>query len=87
MKPETRALVFNILSLLCGIWFALTSWFWAYIANVFISFPVGILGFIFWVIGRNIGPPTKLNKASIIVHILGVASAVISFLIFFVVKS
>lgn len=40
-------------SLFCAIWFLLTSYAWTYFANVFISFPFGILSLYLWNQGRK----------------------------------
>ena len=69
------------LSILCGIWFALTSWLWIYWFNLIFSFPVGIIGFMLWRSVRQHDPKHKALKISILLHILGLCSAIISLII------
>jgi hypothetical protein len=77
MQKSTIGTILIIASMVCGVWFMLTSWVWAYLANVFISFPVGILGVVFWVIAKKLNPQNKWNRLAIILHLIGLASAVI----------
>jgi hypothetical protein len=46
--PNTKSRNYLIVAFVCSLWFALTSSFWPYYACLFISYPVGIAGFIFW---------------------------------------
>ncbi len=68
------------LSLLFAIWFMLTSFFWAYWLNVFISFPFAILSW--YLLRRSKGAKPEGYKAVVIVLIVGGLSAVISLLLF-----
>jgi len=52
MKIKKEDLFFY-LSLVCAIWFALTSGLWTYFANVVLSLPFGILSLILWIVGRE----------------------------------
>jgi hypothetical protein len=36
------------LAILLALWFALTSWLWAYWFALFFSYPLGLLSFILW---------------------------------------
>ncbi|MFZ1806586.1 MAG: hypothetical protein WAU36_05165 [Cyclobacteriaceae bacterium] len=84
MDTKTKQRILNIASLICGIWFLVTSWFWAWLINVIFSFPIGLLGVIFLYFGRKYDDNNRLNKISIIIHGLGLASAIISFALFYI---
>jgi len=59
MTNDRKKLIFNIIALICGIWFLLLGWFWAWLINVIFVFPVAIVGFILWRLGRG---SSKLNR-------------------------
>ncbi len=86
MQKATIGYVLTICSIICGIWFALTSWVWAYLANVFISFPVGIFGVLLWLGAKKINPDNKWNRLAIILHIAGTASALITLISWWVLE-
>ena len=69
------------LSILCGAWFLLTSWLWVYWINLIISFPMGIIGFYLWRAAHQNEPKHKGLKISILLHIFGLAIAIISLLV------
>ena len=62
----------TVVALICAIWFALTGYFWAYFANVIISFPFGLIAFLLWRRTWKIDKSNKLNKAVLIVLLIGV---------------
>ena len=70
-------------ALLFAVWFALTSWYWGWLANVYLSFPIGLLSILLWFIGRRYDP--RKQRYEIVGWILaaGVVSAVVTYLIFF----
>jgi hypothetical protein len=53
VNTQKKYLLFNIIALVCAIWFVLTSWFWTYFAALIISYPVGMIGIIFWRLGKH----------------------------------
>jgi hypothetical protein len=53
MTSEKRYLIYNILALVCAIWFLLTGWMWFYYMNVILSFPFAMVGFFLWRQGRR----------------------------------
>jgi len=64
------------IALICAIWFMLTSWFWTYGMNVIISFPFGLLSYIFWRRGKkNMDQKTRYKVVGIIL-LFGVLSSV-----------
>ncbi|MBK8290482.1 MAG: hypothetical protein IPK96_05505 [Flammeovirgaceae bacterium] len=81
MDRQTLTKIFNVFSILCGVWFTSTIWLWAWLVNLFISLPVGIIGMIFWYFGKRDGV-SRLNGIALITHALGLAVAIISFFIF-----
>jgi hypothetical protein len=46
MTIDRKKLNFNILALICSIWFLLLGWYWAWLINVIFVFPLAIVGFI-----------------------------------------
>jgi hypothetical protein len=61
MTIDRKKLIFNILALICSIWFLLLGWYWGWLINVIFVFPFAIVGFIFWRLGRGSTKP-KLNR-------------------------
>jgi hypothetical protein len=47
-----RSRLFNVLAILCGLWFLLAGWMWVYFFNVIFVFPIAIAGFVLWRKGR-----------------------------------
>jgi hypothetical protein len=69
-------------ALICAIWFALTSWFWAWLINIIFSYPFGVLALILWFVGRRKNPGNKLNRIVLILLIAGWLSSIITGLLF-----
>ncbi|MEY4931534.1 MAG: hypothetical protein RI909_2258 [Bacteroidota bacterium] len=61
MTIEKRYLIYNILALVCAIWFLLTGWMWFYYINIIVSIPFAIIGFFLWKRGRG-AEKKLLNK-------------------------
>jgi len=59
----------------CAIWFALTSWVWAYLMNVLISLPVGLIATGLWWRSRNRGHRSAVSRATGRLLVFGVISA------------
>ncbi|MCB0506914.1 MAG: hypothetical protein R2739_03990 [Chitinophagales bacterium] len=72
MKQETKANFYFIVSLIGAIWFAITSYLWMYYANIFISFPVGILAFFCWYKGKKIEGNSLRFKIILSIMLAGV---------------
>ena len=53
MTTQKRLLIFNILALVCAMWFLALGWVWVYFFNVIVVFPFAILGFFLWRKGRE----------------------------------
>jgi hypothetical protein len=45
--------------------------------NLFLSFPVGIIGMIFWYFGKR-GGANRLNRIVLITHTIGLVVAIVS---------
>ena len=71
MPSSQRALIYNLIALVCAIWFLLTSWIWAYLINLIISWPVAILGLIFWRLGKNHAPDSRVIRVTFWMFIAG----------------
>ncbi len=61
MTLDRKKFIYNILALICSVWFLLLGWFWAWLVNVILVFPVAIAGFFLWRSGRGSTKPL-LNK-------------------------
>lgn len=81
MKNPGNATILSTISILCGIWFLLTSWFWVYLFCLFFSYPVGLIGMVLWWRGQKRDPKNKWLKASLYLHILGLASSIITLVV------
>ncbi len=75
MTTEKRLNLYNILALICAIWFLLCGWTWIYWLNVFFVFPFAIAGFFLWRKGRAAEKKT-LNKVVGWMLWLGLVSAI-----------
>ena len=69
-------------ALLFAAWFALTSWYWAWLANVYLSFPIGLLGLLLWFLGRRYDPRKERYKIVGWLLAVGVLATVVTFFIF-----
>lgn len=78
METVRSSRYFNILSLVFGTWFLLTSWMWVYYVNLFVSIPIGLAGLFFWYRARRLNGPTALNKAALALHALAVVSCLLT---------
>jgi hypothetical protein len=83
MEQTSRAKYYNIFSIICGVWFLFTGWFWVYLINVFISFPVALIGIFLWYKGKQAGPRSKLNRAALIIHIIAMAASLAALVILY----
>jgi len=70
MKIQKLDVYFSI-SMVCAIWFALTSWLWVYYMNVVLSFPFAILSLLLWHRGKKYDSKRKRYKAIPNILILG----------------
>ena len=61
MNKEFRFLIYNVLALICGVWFLLVGWYWGHLFNVIFVFPIAILGFFLWRKGQG-AEKKLLNK-------------------------
>jgi len=78
MNPKKVNLCYYA-SLICAIWFTLTSAAWTYLANVVISFPFGLASFLLLRAGKKIEGRTNRFKTIEIILIVG---CVVSFVVF-----
>jgi phosphoglycerol transferase MdoB-like AlkP superfamily enzyme len=78
METKTRAYVYFYSALLASVWFLLTSWIWVYFMNLVVSFPIGLLAFVFWNLGRKSGIMSKGFEVIKYLLLLGVAASIIS---------
>ena len=71
MPESKRALIYNVIALVCAIWFLLTSWLWSYMINLIISWPVAIIGLILWKLGKKETPDSAVNKIAFWLFVAG----------------
>lgn len=50
---ERRKNIFNIIAIVCAVWFILIGWMWAWLIALFFAYPVAIIGTILWFFGRG----------------------------------
>ena len=69
---------YTYLALLFAGWFALTSWIWAWMLNIFFSYPFGLVALLLYFIGRKTTPGNRLNKVVLILLGAGWGSSIIA---------
>lgn len=80
MSENNKSNLFFYGSLVCAIWFALTASLWAYLANVFISFPVGVVSLFLCYKEKQIAPDNNRYKITLSILIAGAVVSLISLL-------
>lgn len=70
MELKAKANFYFFASLICAIWFAVTSYFWVYYSNLIISYPFAVLSLLCWHYGKKIDPNPK--RYNIVFLVLGV---------------
>ncbi|HMY22277.1 MAG TPA: hypothetical protein PKK18_12250 [Chitinophagales bacterium] len=81
MEKQNIQHLYFYLAVLCALWFASTSWIWTYLFALFISYPIGLLAFIFWYRGSNIDENKNRYNLPKYILIFGLLSSIISFLL------
>lgn len=82
MKYEKKELLYNTLASICGVWFLLTGWIWTYGINLFISYPLFLIGAFLWKKGKEINKQNHLNKFAAVTLILGFIISVSSLFLY-----
>ena len=67
-------MVYNVLALLCGVWFMLLGWVWTYYINLVFVFPFAIVGFFLWRMCRQ--SKSFLNKIAGATLLAGLISSI-----------
>ena len=80
MRKDTIGQIFHIISIICGIWFLITGWIWSFLIAAFISYPVAIVGLLFWGIGCRF--TEKLSKPILTLYFTGLAISLLSILLY-----
>ena len=62
----------------CAIWFALTSWNWAYLMNVWVSLPAGLIATGLWLRSRKRGHHSTVSRATGTILVFGTISAAVT---------
>lgn len=63
------------LSMGCAVWFLLTGWMWPYGAALFVAYPVGLAGLVFWRKARTLAPEASTTRWSGGLLALGLATS------------
>lgn len=85
MENSPKANVYFYVSLLCAVWFMLTSWYWLYGMNLLFSFPVGLLSLFLWYQGKKREGATSRFRIVPAILVGGVVTS-IAYLFLFVLK-
>lgn len=81
MKFElTKYNILFAVALLFAVWFAITSWAWGYLANLFISFPFGLISLLLVIVGKNYDP--EKERYTIVNYVLA-GGAIFSLIVLF----
>jgi len=73
---------YNGIALVFAIWFALTSWLWTYLMNIFISYPFGVVALLLYLKRRKIEPESKANKSVLLILIAGWIISIVAAVLF-----
>ena len=68
MNPANRL---NYFSIACGLWFAATGAFWPYYTNLFVAYPVGLLGLYLWYRADKAGYKGTPHQFALWIHLVG----------------
>ena len=80
--PTARAGVYTTLAILCGAWFLLTGWIWTYLANLFFSYPVAVIGLLLWRRARQLDPDNAMNRVALALHAGGLVASLVALLLY-----
>jgi hypothetical protein len=72
---------YTYLALVFAIWFALSSWIWVYLFNVFFSYPFGAVAILLYFFEKKRNPGNYLNKWVLIILIAGWLSSLVVMLL------
>ena len=82
--PNKVALALNIFAGLCGLWFCVCGFVWAYLIALWAAYPVGLLGWGLQRYAAKLGGETRLNRAVRIIHQLGLTLSLTMFVVFII---
>ncbi|MCR9249112.1 MAG: hypothetical protein NXI20_01755 [bacterium] len=68
-------------AIILAIWFMLTSSFWVYLFNVFLSFPAALISLLLWWLGKKHDENLKRYRYVIIILGIGVVFSIMSFIL------
>ena len=78
MEGKSNAKLYYLFAIICGTWFVVTGWVWAYFANLYISYPVALIGIFLWSRGKKLNPGSRANQIALWLHIAGFTISIIS---------
>jgi len=52
MTNHKKIFRYNLIAIGCASIFFLTSWMWPYLMNLFVAYPIGLIGLFFWNKGK-----------------------------------
>lgn len=65
MIENKKIFLYNLIAIICAAIFLLTGWMWTYFMNLFIAYPVGLIGLFFWYKGKVSDQKNILNTIAI----------------------
>ncbi|TCV12247.1 hypothetical protein EDC17_102414 [Sphingobacterium alimentarium] len=80
MRKEKTGLIFHIISIICGVWFLLTGWIWSFLLAAFISYPIAIIGMLFWGFGSKYSD--KLTTPILTLYFTALTISIISIFLY-----
>ena len=75
MQSSKTDLTYNIIAFCCAIWFLITGSIWVYFANLFLGYPVAIIGIYFWYKARKEGSRDTFHKIVLAVFVTGLLTS------------
>lgn len=81
MEGKSNAKLYYLFSIICGTWFLVTGWVWAYFANLMFSYPVALLGLFLWSRGKKLNPGSKANLIALWLFVAGLVISLIALII------
>lgn len=83
MKVEKQIFLYNLTALICAIWFLLAGWVWTYLVNLFIAYPIGLLGLYFWFKGKADEQKNTLNRVVLLILVSGILVSIVTFFLYY----
>jgi len=83
MKVEKQIFLYNVSGLICAFWFLFAGSIWTYFINLFVAYPVGLLGLFFWYKGRVHRQKNTFNNIVLTLLASGLIISVVTFFLYY----